>query len=63
MRRPHALHAPSLLIDEDRRIAPAERLPNRAAESTDIVQLADVAPEQDDAPGPGVAQKGALLLG
>src|SRR5208337_4158484 len=62
MRRSQALHAPALLIDQDRRSGVAERLADRAGERAKLRPRFDVPPEQNHAPGPRLTQKGALFV-
>ena len=61
VRRAEPLHPAALLIDEDRRM-PADRLAQGRGQGPDLRRALDVALEQDEAPGPGVAEKGDLVL-
>jgi len=60
MRRPNALHAPPLLVDENRRIA-AKRLPHRPAQPPNLRGVVRVPFEKDYAPGLGIAQECPLV--
>ena len=62
MRRADPLDPAALLIDQDRRVLALERLAHVAAEPPDLLRIVGVALEEDDAPGPGVAQERALVL-
>ena len=49
-RRPQALHAPALLIDEDRRILPSDAIAHLGDQIADLLRFADIARKQDEAP-------------
>ena len=51
MRRAHALDPAALLIDQDGRIGPPDRVAQGGAERPHLLRVVDVAPEQDEAPG------------
>ncbi len=61
VRRAHPLHPAALLVDQDRRVGPADRVAERGGQRAHLVGRADVALEQDEAPGPHVPEEGGLL--
>ncbi len=63
MRRPHALHAPALLIDQDRRIRPADSRAEISRQPPHLFGRLDVALEEDQPPRFSAAEKCALAFG
>ncbi len=61
MGRPHALHAPALLIDEHRRIRAADDLAKRGSQRMQLRRILDVALEEDQPPGLALPNEGALV--
>jgi hypothetical protein len=57
--RAHPLHAPPFLVDQDGGVA-ARPLPQLGREAAELRGVVDVAGEEDEAPGIGVAQEAAL---
>ncbi|MNS60999.1 hypothetical protein D3C72_940130 [compost metagenome] len=62
-RRLDALNTPTLLIDQNRRVWPPDGVAHGGDEIGDLLRLADIAPEQDEAPGLFIAVKGNLVGG
>ena len=61
MRRPHALHAAPLLIDEHRGVAAADQIPKGIRQRLHLRDVDDIALEQDQAPWLGLPDEGAFL--
>ena len=57
------LNAAALLVDEHRRIGPADGLPELRAEPPDLVRIVEIAPEQEEPIGVRVAEEGGLVGG
>ena len=53
--------APPLLVDQNRRIGPADGVAKIADQLTDLVRVAAVAPEQDEAERIGVTEERPLV--
>ena len=62
VRRSHALHPSAFLVDQNRRIGPARRSAQRIGQRPHLVRRADIALEQDEAPGLRVAKERGLLV-
>ena len=63
MRRPEALHAAALLVDQHRRRRRGRRRRGSRRQRAQLLAALDVALEQDQAPGIGVANERALVVG
>ena len=61
MRRAKALHAPALLIDQDRRIGASDAGTKGIDEPAHLIGRVDIALEQDKTPGLVIAVKGDLF--
>ncbi len=59
--RRHPLNPSALLVDQDGRVGPADALPERSREFTQLIAVGDVALEENEAPGVMLAKEGALL--
>ena len=57
MRRPHALDPPPFLVDENRSVRPADAFAKRCGQRANLFAVADVALEEDEAPGLALTQK------
>ncbi len=62
-RRADALHAASLLIDQHGGIRPADAVAHGGDEIGDLRCFADVPAEENEAPGPLIAEEGDLVFG
>src|SRR5271156_3149187 len=62
MRRPHPLHAAAFLIDQHRRIRAAENVAKRARQRSQLLAVDHIALEEDQPPGPPLADEGAFLV-
>src|SRR5579871_1941027 len=59
--RRHALNPAALLIDQDGRVGASDTFPERARQRAKLIAIADIALEQDQAPGILAAQKLTFL--
>ena len=60
MRRPEPLHAAAFLIDQHRRIGPADRLAKARDQPANLLGRLDIALEDDEPPGRRVTQEGSF---
>ena len=61
MGRPHPLHPPAFLVDEHRRVRAADALAKRTRQLAELLTVADIALEEDEAPGSALTQESHLL--
>src|ERR1700749_4850642 len=62
MRRRHSLNPAALLIDQHGRVGAADAFPERLRQRAHLLAVADVALEEDQAPGVFPTQEGPFLV-
>ena len=62
MRRRHSLDPAALLIDQHRRVGAADAVPERPRQRTHLIAVADVALEENQAPGVFLTKEGPFLV-
>jgi hypothetical protein len=62
MRRTQTLHPAALLVDQDRRVAPAGDVAKLSRQINNLARTFDVPCEQDQAPRLEIAQKCTFLI-
>src|SRR5208283_4965446 len=59
--RPHPLHPPAFLVEENRSVQAADAIAKRTRQFAELLTVADIAFEQDEAPGSALTKKSQLL--